>query len=420
MVSCGLKKKKKKKKDQSIMADSDDRKTDATGSRASTTTYKSAPLLLLASGMGTFLEFYSFGLIGYFESEVADAFFPSSDSSYISMLESFSLYGVAFVVRPFGGMFFGYIADKYSRITSLRASILCMALPTFLIGCTPTFEMIGYASTVTVFILRMLQGLSAGGEITTAMVYIAEKCNEARYMRQIQARNSAMNLNNASQSNENTSGSETSQSTMDSIMSLFENPNGTNAALYLGSLWIFGMGDFVALLFHDILEATMDDNDLYNWGWRIPFWLSIFISIFAVYVRAMLDESEEFENVDKEELETTTPVTDVFKYYLLEVIFLAFILVGPGVNYYVVLTWVPVYLQSDIHYGSDDNIAYYVDALSYVVVALNLLFFGYLADRKGHWKTAHHTCIVAMIACVVLFWILGVTDNVVVLSFAQV
>ena len=418
------------------MSIQDEEKTPLSGSsgrvsRASSSAVKSAPLLLLASGLGTFLEFYSFGLIGYFEAQIANAFFPSSSSSYISLLESFSLYGVAFIIRPFGGMFFGYIADKHSRITSLRVSILCMAIPTFLIGCTPTYSTIGWAATAIVFILRLLQGLSAGGEITTALVYIAEKCNEPRYFRvdddDENIDNSDNNSNNDNNNNDNNNNGivehndsgRSSTTAIDKFMSYFEH-SGTNTALYLGCLWMFGMGDFFALLFHDLLAATMDEKVLDSWGWRIPFWISILISIFAIYTRSLLDETEEFQSLSDEEIASSTPVRDTFVLYWKRVIFLAFILIGPGVNYYLVLTFLPIYLQSGIHYGSSNPYAYYVDTICYIIVAFNLLYFGYLSDRKGYYNLSVSCLYVILITSILGFWLADFTDNIIVESLCQV
>lgn len=118
--------------------------------------YKKLALLLIGAAIGSFLEFFCFGLVGYFEDEIVTAFFPPSNTS---MLESFTLFGIAFVFRPIGGLLFGHIGDKYGRVYSFRISLALMSISSFLFAFIPNYSTIGYWSTALAFILRAVQGL---------------------------------------------------------------------------------------------------------------------------------------------------------------------------------------------------------------------------------------------------------------------
>eukprot|EP01084_Bolivina_argentea_P102803 184154_1 len=128
--------------------------------------------IVSGAGIGSLLEFYSFGLVAYFETELKDAFFPPSIDQYGALMQEFTLYGCAFAMRPIGGLIFGYIGDKYGRVYSLRLSLLAMIIPTALYGVLPTYSSIGITATVLVFLFRIIQGLCVGGEMSTALVYI--------------------------------------------------------------------------------------------------------------------------------------------------------------------------------------------------------------------------------------------------------
>lgn len=113
--------------------------------------------VVLGAGIGSFLEFYGFGLVGYFESEIALSYFPNNnDSTYNEFLEAFTVFGIAFIMRPIGGLLFGYIGDKYGRVYSLRLSLIGLAISTFLFGVIPNYSYIGFGSTILCFFFRYI------------------------------------------------------------------------------------------------------------------------------------------------------------------------------------------------------------------------------------------------------------------------
>ena len=120
----------------------------------------------LASVAGNILEWYDFAIYGYFSDIIGRKFFPPTNDESTSIIESFLVFGGAFLVRPVGGVLMGYIGDRISRKRALELSIFLMALPTFCMGCLPTFEVAGWWAVVLLVFVRLLQGLSVGGQLS--------------------------------------------------------------------------------------------------------------------------------------------------------------------------------------------------------------------------------------------------------------
>jgi len=119
----------------------------------------------LAGIIGNVLEWYDFAVFGFLSDVIGGVFFPAHQSGHLAITESFLIFGGAFLMRPLGGLFFGYIGDKYGREKALRISIFLMAFPTFAMGCLPSYENAGAASIVLLIIVRLLQGFSVGGQV---------------------------------------------------------------------------------------------------------------------------------------------------------------------------------------------------------------------------------------------------------------
>ena len=113
-------------------------------------------LTIIGAAAGNFLEWFDFAVFGLLAEELADNFFPSNNGT-TRLLELFSVYAGSFLMRPLGGMLFGYLGDRFGRLFALRLSIFLMAFPTFLTGCLPTYNQIGIAATILLVLLRLLQ-----------------------------------------------------------------------------------------------------------------------------------------------------------------------------------------------------------------------------------------------------------------------
>jgi Sugar (and other) transporter len=141
----------------------------------------------LASVAGNVLEWFDFAIFGYLSDILGEVFFPPSTTTASTSddntntkqqtLESFFVFGLAFLMRPVGGLLFGYIGDYYGRKKALVISIFTMAFPTFLMGTLPGYKRVGRWAIVFLVLVRLLQGLSVGGQLISSLVYLLESKN---------------------------------------------------------------------------------------------------------------------------------------------------------------------------------------------------------------------------------------------------
>lgn len=120
----------------------------------------------LAGIIGNVLEWYDFAVFGFFSEEIGKVFFPNSQDP---VAQSFAVFGGAFLFRPVGGVLLGYLGDVYGREKALRISIFLMAFPTFAMGCLPTYDQVGVVAIILLIFIRILQGLSVGGQVSTIL-----------------------------------------------------------------------------------------------------------------------------------------------------------------------------------------------------------------------------------------------------------
>src|SRR5689334_20642845 len=129
--------------------------------------------IIAAGAIGNVLEWYDFAVYGYFAAAIGRTFFPGQDP-VAQVLAAFGIFAVGFLMRPVGGAVIGYIGDRLGRRAALTVSVAAMAIPTFLVGVLPGYETLGTAAPILLTLLRMIQGLSVGGEYTTSIVFMVE------------------------------------------------------------------------------------------------------------------------------------------------------------------------------------------------------------------------------------------------------
>jgi MFS family permease len=138
-----------------------------------------APRIIAAGAIGNALEWYDFAIYGYFAATIGRVFFPHEDK-VAQVLAAFGIFAVGFLMRPVGGALIGYIGDRFGRRTALTFSVAAMAIPTFLVGVLPGYQTLGVAAPILLTLLRMIQGLSVGGEYTTSIVFMVEHARPGR------------------------------------------------------------------------------------------------------------------------------------------------------------------------------------------------------------------------------------------------
>jgi MHS family proline/betaine transporter-like MFS transporter len=196
----------------------------------------------IAGVAGNILEWYDFAVFGYFSDVLGEVFFPPQEG-HKAIIESFAVFGLAFLCRPIGGVMMGYIGDVYGRKKALEISIFLMAFPTFAMGCLPSYARVGNWAIVLLILVRMLQGFSVGGQLVSSLVYTCEN-----------------------------------------------NPRG-QWGLY-GS-FVMAAANFGTLLGGLIsygLRNGLSEEQLKSWGWRLPFLSGILVSLCGFYLKYYSDD----------------------------------------------------------------------------------------------------------------------------------
>jgi MFS family permease len=135
--------------------------------------------VIAAGVIGNVLEWYDFAIYGYFASAIGRQFFPHEDA-VAQLLSVFGVFALGYLMRPVGGVLVGHIGDQFGRRAALTFSVAAMTIPTFLIGLLPGYATWGLLAPVALTLLRMVQGLSVGGEYTSSMVFLVERAPEGR------------------------------------------------------------------------------------------------------------------------------------------------------------------------------------------------------------------------------------------------
>ena len=176
--------------------------------------------IIIIGLIGNMMEWYDFAVYGYFATIIARLFFPMTDPA-VSLIASFGAFAAGFLMRPLGGLVFGRIGDLVGRQKAMTLSVIAMAAPTILMAFLPTYESVGVLAPILLIALRMLQGLSVGGEYTSSLIFLAESAPKNRR-----------------------------------AFTAVWGAWGASAGILLGS----GVGLLVSSL--------LEDTQLLNWGWR--------------------------------------------------------------------------------------------------------------------------------------------------------
>jgi MFS family permease len=314
--------------------------------------------VIFASSLGTVFEWYDFYLYAVLAPFFAAVFFPKGNAT-AALLSAFATYAAGFLVRPFGALVFGRIGDLVGRKYTFLVTILVMGFSTFAVGLLPTYASIGWAAPVLLVSLRLLQGLALGGEYGGAATYVAEHAAEGRR------------------------GYDTSWIQTTATLGLFL------------ALIVIGLCRFTGWL----TPAQFSD-----WGWRLPFLVSLILLIFSVYIRLKLNESPVFQRMKAEGKGSKAPLRDSFlKYPNNKYVLLALLgaTAGQGVVWYTGQFYALFFLT--ITLKVDGVTAYSLIALSLLIGTPFFIVFGWLSDRIGRLKIILAGCVIAALTYFPLF-----------------
>ena len=295
--------------------------------------------IIFASSLGTMIEWYDFYIFGSLATVMSAMLFPGKDPTW-DLIKYWALFATGFIVRPFGALVFGRIGDIVGRKYAFMVTLSIMGLSTFLIGCLPTYAMVGVLAPLLVLVLRLLQGLALGGEYGGAAVYVAEHVPD--------------------------------------------NKRG----FYTSFIQITAtLGLFVSLLVVLGVKAMMSEADFKAWGWRIPFLLSLILVIMSFYIRMKLAESPLYASLKSQGKTSTNPLKESFGNWanariVLLVLFGA--TAGQGVVWYTGQFYALSFMQSIMKVDLVKS-----STIIAIAVLLGMPFFtvfGSLSDRVGRLK----------------------------------
>ncbi|ATE63231.1 MFS transporter [Rhizorhabdus dicambivorans] len=290
-----------------------------------------------ASMAGTIVEWYEFFLYGTAATLVfGKLFFPQTGNPLDGIIAAFATYAVGFIARPLGGVVFGHFGDRIGRKALLQFSLVLIGVSTFLMGCLPTFDMIGYGAPLLLVLLRFVQGFALGGEWGGAVLLVAEHSpNRSR-----------------------------------AFWTSF-----THAGVPLGNLLAT-----VVLL---VLSATLSEAQFLSWGWRIGFWLSVIIVAVGYYIRTQVSDSPIFEAARAEaeqRAEAGAGAVEVIRRYPRGLLTAMGLRVGENIVYYMIVTFSITYLA---HIGVDTTEILTLLFCAHLLHAMIIPPIGALADRIG-------------------------------------
>jgi MHS family shikimate/dehydroshikimate transporter-like MFS transporter len=291
---------------------------------------------VVASLVGNALEWYDFFLYATAASIVfGKLFFPADTDPLVGTLGAFAGFAVGFAARPLGGLIFGHIGDKISRKTSLVMTLTIMGAATFLMGLLPTYAQVGVWAPTLLIVLRILQGVAAGGEWGGGVLLISENSSDKRR----------------------------------GFFSAF-----SQSGVSLG--FVLSAGAFY-------LVQLLPAEQFMTWGWRLPFLLSIVIFGVGIYIRFRLPETKQFTELQKEGKRARMPIIAALKTHPKEILIGMGLRVAENGGSYLILSFSLVY---GVHVGVDRGMLLIGVMLSMLFSFGMTLLFGHLSDKFGRRK----------------------------------
>ncbi|MFF2083283.1 MFS transporter [Nocardia sp. NPDC058176] len=294
--------------------------------------------VVAASMAGTVVEWYEFFLYGTAATLVfSKVFFAQGTSELDAILAAFVTYAVGFAARPLGGIVFGYFGDRYGRKQLLQVSLVLVGGATFLMGCLPTFNQIGYWAPALLVTLRFIQGFAIGGEWGGAVLLVAE-----------------------------------------------HSPSRSRA---FWSSWPQAgvpMGNLLATVVLLVLTSTLSDAAFLSWGWRVAFWLSAVVVLVGYYVRTKVTDAPIFldaQQAREQSKATAFSPFEVLRKYPRGVFTAMGLRFGENIMYYLVVTFSITYLK--VHVQADTATILWWLLAAHAVHCLVIPLAGYLGDRFG-------------------------------------
>ncbi|MFI5977457.1 glycine betaine/L-proline transporter ProP [Streptomyces sp. NPDC051452] len=297
-----------------------------------------------AAALGNAMEWYDFGIYSYLAATIGKVFFPSGNDT-AQLLSSFATFAVAFLVRPVGGMVFGPLGDKVGRKRILSITMIMMAVGTFAIGLIPSHSAIGLWAPALLIFFRLVQGFSTGGEYGGASTFIAEYAPDKR------------------------------RGFFGSFLEI-----GTLAG-YVGASGLVV-----------VLTSVFSEDQMLQWGWRIPFLVAAPLGLIGLYLRLKLDETPAFQKLeggqakateaaDAVETSATGDLGKIFTHYWRPLVLCLALVAAYNITDYMLLSYMPTYLSDELGYGTNHGLLILLVVMVVQMCVINQV--GRLSDRFG-------------------------------------
>jgi len=307
-------------------------------------------MVILASSVGTMIEWYDFYIFGSLAVVLSQKFYPQGNNTF-ALIAYLATFFVGFGVRPFGALFFGRIGDLVGRKYAFLVTLTVMGGGTFLIGCMPTFKTAGWFAPIGLIAIRVLQGLALGGEYGGAAIYVAEHVPD------------------------NKRGFWTS----------FIQITAT-------------LGLFFSLITVLLLQFYMTPANFQSYGWRIPFLASAVLVMISLYIRLKMAESPIFTQIKSTGMSSAQPLKDAFTHWpnlKLVLISLLGATAGQGVVWYTGQYYALFYLQSILKVNL--RTGFIIVAVAMLIGMPFFTVFGALSDKIGRKKIIMAGCLLAVL-----------------------
>ncbi|MCJ7957002.1 MAG: MFS transporter [Pseudomonas sp.] len=325
---------------------------------------------VLGVTLGNMVEWFDFALYSSMAVLIGDIFFHS-ESRTTQLIAIYATFAAGFLMRPLGSLVFGPIGDRYGRRAALTLSIALMAVATFCIALIPSYESIGIAAPILLVAMRMLQGLSTGGEYGGSVIFIAEHAPDKRR-------------------------------------------SFLTSWLEVGILSGFLLGGVVV----SALMLALGEETMRAWGWRVPFVIGGLLGMIALYLRLNLEETPIFKELQENERKQVANKRSLLSMLVDEwpnLVKSMGLVAIYNVCYYVVLGYIPGYLTNELGYSASfGSVLGMVGTLSMLLL---VPFSGLLADRVGRKRLIALGCILLIVFSIPAFTMLQ-THNVVLVYVA--
>jgi MHS family proline/betaine transporter-like MFS transporter len=293
---------------------------------------KSMGRVLCASMVGNGLEWYDFAIYGQLATVLSTLFFPKTDP-VVALISTYGVFAAGFIARPVGAVLFGWMGDKYGRRFSLTVAVLMMAIPTGCIGLLPTYQQIGFWAPLLLTVIRILQGLSLGGEFSGSITFMVEHAPSAR--------------------------------------------RGFTGALSLVSLNVgFLLGSAVAAAF-----SILPEEQFLSWGWRVPFLVGVAIGFVGFYIRTHCDETPVYEVAKAEGHLSTSPIREAVVHHWREMLQAFAIYMTVTMPFYTIAIYFISFTKDHLALTNTDALA--INVMTMVVMLFAFAISAALSDRYG-------------------------------------